>query len=86
MIFFICILFQLLLLCAASLFDYHMSSPLNVFGKNLAYFGGTPIRSGFFRDGFCRTSQQDHGVHSVASVVSSEFLNFSGSVFVLHCI
>ena len=77
MIFFaVWLLLQLLLVRGFSV-QLHMSS-LNVFGKQLVYFGGKPIRSGFFRDGFCRTSPQDYGVHSVASIVSSEFLNFSG--------
>ena len=58
-----------------------MSSSLNVLGKQLAYFGGTPIRSGFFRDGYCRTTSQDHGSHSVAGIVSTQFLDYSGYFF-----
>lgn len=62
-----------------------MTSALNVLGKQLAYFGGSPIRSGFFRDGYCRTSPQDHGAHAVAGIVSSQFLDFSGFVnFLLY--
>jgi len=56
-----------------------LTSSLNVLDQPLEYFGGTPIRSGFFRDGFCRTSAQDHGSHSVAGIVSSQFLEFSAS-------
>lgn len=52
---------------------------LNVLGKPLAYFGGSPIKSGFFRDGFCRTTAQDYGSHSVAGIVSDKFLEFSAS-------
>lgn len=63
----------------------YMTSALNVLGKQLAYFGGSPIRSGFFRDGYCRTSPQDHGAHAVAGIVSSQFLDFSGFVnFLLY--
>jgi uncharacterized protein (DUF2237 family) len=35
--------------------------------------------TGFYRDGFCRTSTADAGNHAVAGVVSDEFLNFSAS-------
>lgn len=55
------------------------NNALNVFGKPLSYFGGSPIKSGFFRDGYCRTSPMDHGSHSVAGIVSTQFLDFSAS-------
>ena len=45
----------------------------------MAYFGGSPIKSGFFRDGYCRTSAADHGSHSIAGIVSKDFLEFSAS-------
>lgn len=51
----------------------------SVLGKPLAYFGGSPIKTGFFRDGYCRTSAADHGAHSVAGIVSEQFLDFSAS-------
>jgi uncharacterized protein (DUF2237 family) len=35
--------------------------------------------TGFYRDGFCRTSSSDPGNHAVAGVVSDEFLDFSAS-------
>ncbi|NBX82208.1 DUF2237 domain-containing protein [bacterium] len=34
-------------------------------------------RTGFFRDGFCRTSAQDRGRHVVCARVTQEFLDFS---------
>jgi uncharacterized protein (DUF2237 family) len=33
--------------------------------------------TGFFRDGFCHTSGEDHGVHTVCAVMTAEFLAFS---------
>ena len=51
----------------------------NVMSKPLVYFGGSPIKSGYFRDGFCRTSAQDHGSHSLAGIVSESFLDFTAS-------
>ncbi len=34
-------------------------------------------RTGFFRDGYCRTGAGDHGVHVVCAVMTAEFLAFS---------
>ncbi|ORY84975.1 hypothetical protein BCR37DRAFT_391692 [Protomyces lactucae-debilis] len=54
------------------------TSSLNVLGKPLAYFGGPSfMKTGFFRDGYCRTSPQDYGQHAVAAIVTDEFLQFS---------
>ncbi|BFZ53548.1 hypothetical protein PYCC9005_000573 [Savitreella phatthalungensis] len=55
------------------------SSARNVFGKPLAYHGGSPIKTGYFRDGYCRTDAGDFGSHSVAGIVTDEFLEFSAS-------
>lgn len=35
--------------------------------------------SGFYRDGYCRTSDLDIGHHVVAGIVSDEFLDFTAS-------
>lgn len=35
------------------------------------------MKTGFFRDGYCRTSPQDMGEHAIAAIVSDEFLKFS---------
>jgi len=34
-------------------------------------------RTGFFRDGYCRTGPDDVGLHTVCAVVTDEFLEFS---------
>ena len=51
------------------------------FAKNIL---GTPLESccndpitGYFRDGYCNTNQQDHGRHLVCAIVTDEFLAFS---------
>ncbi len=33
--------------------------------------------TGFFRDGFCHTNDEDHGSHTVCVVLTAEFLTFS---------
>lgn len=32
--------------------------------------------TGYFRDGFCRTDDQDHGRHVVCAFVTQDFLDF----------
>ena len=51
----------------------------NVLGTDLKCCGTKPM-TGYFRDGFCRTDQTDHGRHVVACIVDEEFLNYSLSV------
>ena len=48
----------------------------NVLGTALTIAGTTPI-TGFYRDGFCSTGINDKGVHVVAAIVTTKFLEFS---------
>ena len=48
----------------------------NVLGTDLKCCGTKPV-TGYFRDGFCRTTESDQGRHVVASVVDEKFLVFS---------
>lgn len=48
----------------------------NVLGSQLQLCCSDPV-TGFFRDGFCNTNQQDIGKHWVCAVMTEEFLNFS---------
>jgi uncharacterized protein (DUF2237 family) len=48
----------------------------NVLGGPLGECSGKPV-TGFYRDGCCNTGQDDHGVHSVCSLMTKEFLAFS---------
>ena len=54
--------------------DIH--SQKNVLGTELVECGTDPV-TGFFRDGCCNTSEADVGSHTVCSIVTSEFLEFS---------
>ena len=49
---------------------------LNVLGGPLRTCGMDPV-TGFFRDGCCRTCEQDVGAHTVCCVVTEDFLAFS---------
>jgi uncharacterized protein (DUF2237 family) len=52
------------------------STELNVFGRPLAPCSLAP-RTGFFRDGCCRSDPQDRGLHVVCVVMTADFLTFS---------
>jgi uncharacterized protein len=49
---------------------------LNVFGEQLASCSIDPV-TGFFRDGCCSTSDEDHGRHVVCAEMTASFLEFS---------
>ena len=49
---------------------------LNVLGGALQECGTEPM-TGFFRDGCCNTSAEDHGSHTVCTTVTARFLEFS---------
>lgn len=49
---------------------------LNVLGGKLRPCCSEPV-TGFFRDGYCRTCDQDVGNHTVCAEVTTEFLEFS---------
>lgn len=53
-----------------------MPEDKNVFGEELETCSTNPM-TGFFRDGCCRTDEQDLGMHVVCSEVTEEFLEFS---------
>jgi uncharacterized protein (DUF2237 family) len=53
-----------------------MSDARNVFGEPLEDCSHDPL-TGFFRDGCCNTGRDDHGVHTVCTRVTAEFLAFS---------
>jgi uncharacterized protein (DUF2237 family) len=51
---------------------------LNVLGLPLRACCYDPL-TGYFRDGFCKTMDEDHGTHVVCARVTEEFLEFSKS-------
>ncbi|KAL3146918.1 hypothetical protein ABBQ38_014889 [Trebouxia sp. C0009 RCD-2024] len=54
------------------------SEQKNVLGGKLECCCTKPM-TGFYRDGYCRVGPEDHGVHSVCSEMTTEFLEFSAS-------
>ena len=50
----------------------------NIFGEALQSCCNNP-KTGYFRDGFCRTDHSDQGSHTVCAIVTSAFLDFSKS-------
>lgn len=55
-----------------------MFDSINVLGEKLASCCTSPI-TGFYRDGFCNTSHDDRGIHTVCCEMTDEFLEFSKS-------
>ncbi|MCH8317192.1 MAG: DUF2237 domain-containing protein [Bacteroidetes bacterium] len=53
-------------------------SDKNVFGEPIIECSSDPI-TGFFRDGCCNTDENDEGLHTVCTVMTEEFLEFSSS-------
>ncbi len=54
------------------------SNELNILGTALQPCCNSPA-TGYFRDGFCRTIQEDSGTHILCAVVTQEFLDFTKS-------
>ena len=50
----------------------------NVLGGELQTCSANPL-TGFYRDGCCRTGPEDSGLHTVCTVMTEEFLEFSQS-------
>ncbi len=50
----------------------------NVYNEPLSPCSFEPV-TGFFRDGCCRTSDEDAGTHVVCTIMTAEFLEFSAS-------
>jgi uncharacterized protein len=51
----------------------------NVSGGELEPCGMDPV-TGFYRDGCCRTGEEDRGSHTICAVVTSEFLDHQRSI------
>ena len=51
---------------------------LNVLGGPLGECGSRPV-TGFYRDGCCNTGADDHGAHTVCTLMTKAFLEFSRS-------
>lgn len=53
-----------------------MANVKNVLGTDLESCSISP-KTGFYRDGYCNTSQDDFGAHTVCAQMTSEFLEFT---------
>lgn len=49
--------------------------PVNVLGGELLVCSDDPL-TGFFRDGYCNTTDADIGRHTVCAIMTAEFLAF----------
>ncbi|MAY74027.1 MAG: hypothetical protein CMJ31_04735 [Phycisphaerae bacterium] len=56
----------------------HTLGERNVLGGPLKPCSRDPL-TGFFRDGSCRTCEEDAGSHTVCAVMTAEFLAFSAA-------
>ena len=56
-----------------------MGDLTNVLGGRLECCCREP-RTGFYRDGYCRTGPDDHGLHTLCAIMTEEFLRFSTAV------
>jgi len=54
------------------------NNELNILGTALEPCCNNPA-TGYFRDGYCRTIQEDSGTHIVCAIVTQEFLDFTKS-------
>lgn len=51
----------------------------NIFGEPLQLCSLDPL-TGYYRDGYCNTGADDFGSHTIACVISEEFLTFQKSI------
>ena len=57
-------------------YDPNHDIALNVLGEPIVPCSFEPL-TGFFRDGCCKTDEQDLGSHLVCAIMTKEFLVFS---------
>lgn len=53
-----------------------VTKQVNVYGEPLGECCSSPM-TGFYRNGCCETGGDDHGVHTVCAVMTTDFLEFS---------
>jgi len=54
------------------------ATEFNVLGTALKFCCTKPV-TGYFKDGLCRTTQEDSGAHILCAVLTQEFLEFTKS-------
>ncbi len=60
------------------LFNTTQILPKNVLGTSLCSCCFEP-KTGFYRDGFCKTGEEDYGTHVVCAIMTNDFLNYTKS-------
>ncbi len=55
---------------------HEIEASVNLLGEELKPCSLDPV-TGFFRNGCCDTSDQDHGSHTICAVMTADFLEFS---------
>jgi len=53
-----------------------MTNSKNIYNDNLTLCGNNP-KTGFYRNGYCDTGQDDVGTHTVCSSMNDDFLNYT---------
>jgi uncharacterized protein (DUF2237 family) len=61
---------------AIILFSVIQEAPKNILGGELQACCFEP-KTGFYRDGFCKTGQEDYGTHVVCAIMTEQFLEFT---------
>jgi len=51
-------------------------NPKNILGTELESCCFEP-KTGFYRDGFCKTGEEDYGTHVVCAIMTDEFLEYT---------
>lgn len=51
-------------------------NPKNILGTHLEPCCFEP-KTGFYRDGFCKTGAEDYGTHVVCAIITNEFLEYT---------
>jgi len=56
--------------------DAMEENPRNILGTELQSCCFEP-KTGFYRDGFCKTGEEDYGTHVVCAIMTDEFLKYT---------
>ena len=56
-----------------------MANSITVYSKPLHQHSSTEPKTGVLRDGFCRVPPEDSGNHSVAGIITEQFLDFTAA-------
>lgn len=72
----ICAIFLVIIFAGIKERKLMEENPKNIFGTELQSCCFEP-KTGFYRDGFCKTGAEDYGTHVVCAIMTEEFLAFT---------